>query len=570
MAFTHILEHLVADESRDEKGIIACTDGDRVWYGKKYQEMTPPERAYVFVHELGHGIYMHADRAQLLRLMRGIIYPSLFNYAGDAIINEGIDANSAMPSGMFTPPKDFPPVRMDYIHKVMAEAIEFTKDTPPSNYDGKAKHGMQVEILYDWLVWALDAVNRKRREDAENCPRAQQKKQDAKSGEKNQPKPSDKGDKSDKGEKSDEKDGDEPGDGDKGDQPGDEGEGDQPGEDGKGNQPGDEGEGDGTGNGEGDKCDPQGKPSDKPCTCGQCDGQGEGGQGGGQGGEGQGGQPGGTIMGQGAGGNLTLIEQMAQDTAWDLEEQLGRMKELLDKGYTPTELIEKINERVTDARIRIEQVVQGLKMNGRGQGSILLELVGDLPRPVVPWNHVLRRTVTRGMGTKLNDSYVRYGSPTMTALARGARAVPFSPGTTIFTERPRVLVVLDVSGSHIGMLPVCFSEIWSIAKMKGAAVDVLTFDDGVQQILTIESKQDFFAIIKRGITGGGGTHLGNVWAHIAKMRDPYRMAVVMTDGYLDAGAKPKIPVVWLVTPGGHQEFPYGEVIYLPDLMKKAA
>ena len=54
------------------------------------------------------------------------------------------------------------------------------------------------------------------------------------------------------------------------------------------------------------------------------------------------------------------------------------------------------------------------------------------------------------------------------------------------------------------------------------------------------------------------------------MRDPYRMCVVMTDGYLSAGPKPKIPVVWLVTPGGSTEFAtYGEVIKLPEVMKTA-
>jgi len=586
MAFTHILKHLKAMESQEARDIIACTDGDNVWYGTKYAAMAPAERAYVCVHELMHGIFMHPDRAQLVRLMKGILNPALFNYAGDAIINEGIESNPAMPSGMFTPPKAFPPVKMDFIHKAMKEAIAFTGRKPPSNYDPKVMKGLQVETIYDWLMWALDVVVKKRREDEEKCPRAQQKKQEQAAQDKadrkksKDKKPGDKGDESeDGGQKSDKG---QPGDeGDDGDQPGDEGKGDKPGKDGEGDQPGD---------GESDKCDPKGKPSNKPCTCGRCDGEGEGqGQGEGQGegegeGEGQGsgkgqqqgegkggqGQPGGTAMeGKGQGSGLTQIERMARDTAWDLEEQLDRLKELLDKGATPTELIDKINGRMEDARIRIEQVVQGLKLQGRGHGSLLMELAADMPKPVIPWNRILRKVTTRGLGTKLNDSYVRYGSNTMTALARGARVVPFSPGTTIFTERPRILVILDVSGSHIGMLPVCFSEIWSIAQMKGAIVEVMTFDDGVQEVLEIKSKQDFLQIMRKGIKGGGGTWLGDVWQKVAKMRDPYRMCVVMTDGYLSEGPKPKIPVVWLITPGGSSNFSYGEIIVMPELMKAA-
>lgn len=560
MAFLHIMKHEWADEAREGRGVIACTDGDTIWYGQRYADMEPSERCYVHVHELSHGIYMHPDRAVLLRLMRGVINPALFNYAGDALINEGIEANRAMPPGLFTPPKAFPPIKMEFIHARMKEAIDFSKAKPPSNYDPKALKGLQVETIYDWLMWALNAVKNKRRENEEKCPRAQQRKQEREEAGKT-------GDKGDR-EKPDEE---------KGDRPGDDGQdGDQPG--GK--------EGDGGRPGDGDRCDPGGKPSNKPCTCGQCDQDGKG-QGKGQGrgkGSGEGSGDDGHGDGKGAGGETALdgaqgvgddgllpIERMARERAWDIEEQLERMKELLDEGKTTNELIDGINDRITTARNRINQVTQGLKQQGTGQGSILLELEADLPNAVVPWDRHLRRMTTKNLGTKMDDSYVRYGSNTMTALARGARVVPFSPGTTIFTQRPKVLVIMDVSGSHIGKLPHCFAEIDSIARKKGAEIEVMTFDHGVQEIIQIRNKADFRTIMERGIRGGGGTVLDNVWAQVARMRDPYKMAIVMTDGYLDAGKEPKIPVIWMVTPGGSTEFAtYGETIYLPDHMADAA
>ena len=567
IAFSHILKHEYASAEQEAQGIIACTDGDHVWYGTKYGAMQPPERAYVCVHEFMHGIFMHADRAVLLRLMRGTLNPALFNYAGDAIINEGIESNPVMPSGMFMPPKDFPPVKMAFIHKAIKEAIDKTGYTPPSNYDPKIMKGVQVETIYDWLMWALDAVNRWRREQEKNCPRAQQKQEQSQSGQKGRmDEDKQKGDQSDKDDGTGgQEDGDQNGqdDGTGGQEDGDQdgqGDGDQ---NGQGAQDSDA-DGGSSGSG-GGKCDPNGSPSQKPCTCGRCDNEGQGGA-----------KGGGTAMGEGSndkngqGSGVTQIESMARETAWDLEERLDRLRELLDKGVTTTELIDRTNDRINEARVRIEKVVQGLKLQGRGQGSLLLELAADMPRSVIPWNRILRKNINRGLGTRLSDSYVRYGSPTMTALARGQRVVPFSPGTTIFSERPRVLVILDVSGSHIGMLPVCFAEIWSIAQMKGAIVEVMTFDDGVQEVLEIKNKQDFNTILRRGIRGGGGTTLQGVWDRIAKMRDPYRMCVVMTDGYLSSGKKPKIPVTWLVTPGGNKEFNYGEVIVLPQVMAKAA
>lgn len=558
VSFSHILEHLPATEAMEKRGIIACTNGKQVYYGKKYLALSTAERSYIHVHELSHGIFMHADRAQLLRLLKGTLNPALFNYAGDAIINEGIEANSAMPSGMFSPPKAFPPVKMDFIHKAMAEAISFSGEKPPSNYDPKAVGGMQVEVIYDWLVWALDAVQRKREEMAKDCPRAKQKQEERKK-DKN---------KKDGDKPEDAQNGDQPGDDGKGDDEGDGQDGNQPGNGNDGDQPGDANDGNQSGEGSSEKCDPKGKPSNKPCTCGQCDQEGEG-QGNGGEGEGDGdGMPSNAALGGGNQG-LTQIERMAEDEAWDLEEQLGRLKELLDEGRTTTELIDEINGRMNDSRVMIEQIVQGLKLQGTGQGSLILELAGDLPKAVVPWERYIRRVTTRGLGTKLNDSYVRKGVPTMTALARRDRAIPHSPGTTIFTERPRLLVILDVSGSHIGMLPVCFSEIWSIAQKKGAVVEVMTFDDGVQEVIEIKNKQDFKQVMRQGLRGGGGTSLQGVWDRITKMRDPYRMCIVMTDGYLDAGAKPKIPVVWLVTPGGRGEFGYGEEIYLPEIMAEA-
>jgi predicted metal-dependent peptidase len=482
-----------ADETLEKRGIIACTDGVTVWYGKSYDGLPMPERNYIFVHELMHGIMMHPQRYMMLMLVRGFVNAAIANYAADAIINEAIERNTALPSGVFMRPVKFPPVMMTTIHEAMAEAIKITGATPPSNYDPKAVNGLQMEQIYDWLMWALDKVKEKRREE-ESKGSGKPGKNGSEDSEENAS-----GNDSNSGE------------------------GDQ------------ESEGSDTGKG-------QGKKSKSKSEKGQ---------------------------GTGAGaGNMpaeTKIEKMAGEEAWDIEESIEKFREMLGEGVTTTDMIKKINRDIEENRMKIEKIIQGLKLQGVGQGNMLIELSGDLPKAVIPWNHIIRKEVTRGIGTKLTDSYTRYGSSTKYALARGSKQIPYSPGTTIYSERPRVLVIMDVSGSHVGCLPICFAEVLAITRMKGAVVDVMTFDDGVQEIFEIKNLADLKKIMHKGIRGNGGTCLRDVWEKVEKMRDPYRLAIIMTDGYLSEGKPPKIPVVWAITPGGSNNFSYGKIVEIPHV-----
>lgn len=263
----------------------------------------------------------------------------------------------------------------------------------------------------------------------------------------------------------------------------------------------------------------------------------------------------------------TEIERIVRsEEAWDLAQAVEELRKLINEGANVNDLIAKANGEIDAARGKIQAIIQGIKLQGIGQGNMLLALENDLPAAVVPWNHILRRTVTRELGTKMDDSYTRLGASTRAALSMGRRA-HYQPGTTIFTERPRILVVLDVSGSHIGELNQCFAEIWSIVKMKNAAVDVITFDHDVQQKIEIRNIHDFHKIIEDGITGGGGTALGDVFKEAKKMRTPYRACIIMTDGYLSAPENTEgLSLIWMITNGGTCEGlkGTGEIINLPD------
>lgn len=515
------LKHIKAGSAKEgsiakDPGLIACTNGTTIWYGENYDKCEQPEKNFIYLHELMHGVFRHSDRTLLIMLQRGSVNALMANIAADAIINEGIKSDSALHGAQFSMPKAFPGITMAVIHEMVGEVIKIVDEPVISSYDPKALGGQQMEVIYDWLMWALEAMKRHR------------EKQPKKKG-KNQ-----------KGEGSPQDSNNSGG-----------GQSQEKCEDGKssnsnGEKEGDESEDKGQGSGKkpGKKSDDNQEENDAAGNDNVPDDE-------------------------------TKIEKMNRtEKAWDLDQAIEEMRRLLDEGVTLSELIEKCNASVTNARGNIQSIIQGLKMQGVGQGNMLLSLENDLPPPVVPWNKFLRKVIHSGLGTKLNDSYTRLGSSARSAMALRL-PTPYQPGTTIFSEKPRILVAPDVSGSHIDQLDVCFAEIWSIVRMKNAAIDVVTFDWGVQEKMEIKNRNDFRKILAKGIQGGGGTDLDNMFEEVKKMRDPYKVIVVMTDGYINAPKDTKgMEIVWMITPGGSSEGleGTGTIINIPDYMgeKKAA
>jgi hypothetical protein len=404
---------------------------------------------------------------------------------------------------MFTFPDEIGGVRMALIHQSVQEVMKVAKWTPPPSYDPAALHGQQIETIYDWLVGAYDAMQHFRKERGEKSDYGM-----ADAGEPSPDQGADENPKNDEEQQSDEQGGSK--------------EGERPGASDTAPENPEEGL----------KADEPQKDEDevKPLP-------------------------------------ETEVEKMAARPAWDLEEAVGKIRELMDQGLSLDEIAEQANARLGAAAAAIQQIVQGLKMAGTGKGSMLLEMAKDLPKPFIPWNQLLRKAIVAGLASRMDDSYTRHGVPTVTALARGAKDVPYSPGITIFSPRPKILVILDVSGSMWDQLSRCFSEIMSIARQKNAIVELLTFDDGVQNITAVSNLADLRRALAKGMSGGGGTSLKGVWDKVATMRDPYRLAVVMTDGYIHHGEPPKIPVIWMLTPGGTEKNLPGTIVRLPALGK---
>jgi predicted metal-dependent peptidase len=457
MTFVHQLKHY---EMRDEdREIIACTDGNVVEYGPKYAMLDLPERTYICLHELGHGMFLHSRRAMLWLMYNGSLFPALWNYAADVVINEGIEANPMMRTGLFQSPGLFPPCRMKTtIHDVVAEAAAASGEPPPSDYSPSIARDLRVETLYQWLVWALFAMRRHRKQDP------------------------------------------------------------MTGRDGQGVAGGAPGVSEDRRTGEGGR---RGRRSGKPGD------------------------------GRDAPTPETRIERMEREDAWDLREHAEEVRRLLSEGRTAEDVARAIEKEVEEARQRIAQAVQGAKIAGVGQGSMLMNLSSDLPAPTVPWHRLIRHVLDGALGTRMAESYTRPGNATLCAMALRRRDLPVSHGTTIYSPQPRILVGLDVSGSMMSELRRCCAEVWSMAQMKNAAIDLVTWDDGVQERLTIADRRDFDRILRRGLRGGGGSTVVRQLFDQAR-RDGHRAIVVMTDGYvsIDLPERPTIPVIWAITPGG--------------------
>jgi hypothetical protein len=85
---------------------------------------------------------------------------------------------------------------------------------------------------------------------------------------------------------------------------------------------------------------------------------------------------------------------------------------------------------------------------GDGEFSMLRTLMADLPRTRTPWEQVLRTQLARGLSQRPALSWSRPSRSYIANQGRcGRTALPFEPGVHAVAKVPRLVVVVDVSGS---------------------------------------------------------------------------------------------------------------------------
>jgi predicted metal-dependent peptidase len=199
---------------------------------------------------------------------------------------------------------------------------------------------------------------------------------------------------------------------------------------------------------------------------------------------------------------------------------------------------------------------------GDGEHSMLRTLLADLPQPRTPWEQVLRTRLARSLAAKTDISWSR---PTRSYLANQGRMgphrrLPFEPGVSPTKSAPRLVVVVDVSGSIADELLESFAaEIEAITRRQRAGLVLVIGDDQVREVLNFEPGRSNLRDIQ--FSGGGGTDFTPLLLEADRHRPD--IAVVLTDLEGPARFRPAWPVIWAV-PEAHRRAraPFGRLLVM--------
>ena len=199
---------------------------------------------------------------------------------------------------------------------------------------------------------------------------------------------------------------------------------------------------------------------------------------------------------------------------------------------------------------------------GDGEQSMLRALIADLPRLRTPWEQALRVQLAHGLSHRPGLSWSRPARSWLANQGRtvGGRRLPWEPGTSASRPVPRLVVVVDVSGSIEPALMERFAgEIEAISRRLEAALVLVVGDERVLHVQTFEPGRSDL----RGIAfhGGGGTDFTPLLEEAQRHRPD--ITVVLTDLQGPARFKPRCPVIWAV-PDAHRHAapPFGRLLVL--------
>ena len=199
---------------------------------------------------------------------------------------------------------------------------------------------------------------------------------------------------------------------------------------------------------------------------------------------------------------------------------------------------------------------------GDGAHSMLRALIADLPRVRTPWEQILRRQLARALAPKLTLSWSR---PSRSYLANQGRCgpgrrMPFEPGVSPTGTVPRLVVVVDVSGSIDNELLDRFArEVEAITRRLGSGLTLVIGDERVQRVERFEPGRSSLREI--AFDGGGGTDFTPLLEEADRHRPD--VTVVLTDLDGPARYRPRHPVIWAVPEvNAAATAPFGRVLAL--------
>ena len=180
-----------------------------------------------------------------------------------------------------------------------------------------------------------------------------------------------------------------------------------------------------------------------------------------------------------------------------------------------------------------------------GEFSMWRALIADVPKTRTPWEQVLRTQLARNLSPKRDISWSR---PSRSYIANQGRAgphrrLPWEPGCSSSKAVPRLVVIVDVSGSIDSALMERFTrEIEAITRRLEASLTLVIGDDRVRRVEHFEPGRGTLSDIQ--FKGGGGTD----FTPLLEEADTHRpdIAVVLTDLEGPTRFRPRWPLIWAV------------------------
>lgn len=199
---------------------------------------------------------------------------------------------------------------------------------------------------------------------------------------------------------------------------------------------------------------------------------------------------------------------------------------------------------------------------GDGAHSMLRALIADLPKIRTPWEQILRTRLARGLSIQPNLSWSRPARSYIANQGRlgPGRRLPWEPGISSAKSVPRLVVIVDVSGSIEDNLMERFAgEIEAITRRLEAGLVLVIGDRIVQRVAHFKPGQSDLRAIE--FNGGGGTDFTPLLED-ADRHGP-DIGVVLTDLDGPARFKPRWPVIWAVPESSATpQQPFGHTLIL--------
>lgn len=226
------------------------------------------------------------------------------------------------------------------------------------------------------------------------------------------------------------------------------------------------------------------------------------------------------------------------------------MLEAAPGGSDDTPDVERQRQIVHAAMVSLSDAV-------KGQGIVSANLdrqASEALKPQVDWRALLQNFMFDTMKTDFS-----LFPPNKKHLARGF----YLPSAG--TPAPcRVIFAVDTSGSMTPRdLSAALTEIASFRESFPSRFTLIECDSVIHRVVEYEEFEPLPDVKDIRLTGGGGTDFRPVFDYVKENVGETALLIYVTDGYGTFPGKATLPVVWLVTEGGADDFPdFGTVLHL--------